>query len=227
MQLPHYFAPRPALDLSSETLAAFEHLYTTAVLPATGQPIDYTLAAPKWQFLCWLADTQPILLHGSGDAGIDEFEPRQSNDIEEFGNRRAVYAASDGIWPIFFAVMDRVRYVRSLTNACFRVVTADSTLSTPYYFFSINADALPHQPWRDGTIYLLPRASFEHQPRQFSRGAEVEIAQWASPDPVRPLARVAVAPSDFPFLAQIYGHDPALIQHRAAQDPAGFPWLDE
>ena len=25
--------------------------------------------------------------------------------------------------------------------------------SGPYYFFSINADALPCPPWRDGTVY--------------------------------------------------------------------------
>jgi hypothetical protein len=54
--------------------------------------------------------------------------------------------------------VDRKRYVRSLINACFRVVEKDGSQSDPYYFFSVNADALPHRPWRSGTIYILPRA---------------------------------------------------------------------
>jgi hypothetical protein len=222
-----YFSPRPPLDTATATRAAFARLYRAAVAPGTGQPIAYTLAAPKWQFLCWLCETQDIVLHGSGNPGIAEFEPRQSNDIEEFGNRQAVYAASDGIWPIYFAVMDRDRYVRSLSNACFREVDAAGTRSEPYYFFSINGDALPHQPWRQGTIYLLPRATFEQQPLLALGGERFEVAQWASLVPVRPLARLAGGPDDFPFLSQIYPPDPALLRERAARNPAGFPWMDE
>ena len=227
MQLSPYFLPRPPLAADAATRAAFEALYATAVAPGTGAAIRYTLAAPKWQFLCWLADHKSILLHGSGNPDIGEFEPRQSNDIVEFGNRRAVYAASDGIWPIYFAIVDRERYVRSLTNACFRLVDAAGTRTGPFYFFSINGDALPHQPWRQGTIYLLPRAPFAPQPLVPRGDAQAEIAQWASPVPVRPLAQLAVAPEDFPFLAQIHGHDPAVIRERAARDPDGFPWMDE
>ena len=227
MQRSPYFSPRPPLDTSPQTLAAFERLYREAVAPGTGQAIDYTLAVPRWQFLCWLCETQEILLHGSGDPGIAEFEPRQSNDLAEFGNRQAVYAASDGIWPIYFAVMDRERYVRSLSNACFRVVGPDGSRGEPYYFFSINGDALPHRPWRQGTIYLLPRATFEPQPLLQVGEAQIEVAQWASLVPVRPLARLTVDPEDFPFLDRIYPHDPAVMRERAARNPDGFPWLDE
>src|SRR5262249_6908784 len=99
--------------------------------------------------------------------------------------------------------------------------------SVPYYFFSINGDALPHSPWRNGTIYLLPGDSFEQQPRQLYRGFEIEPAQWASLTPVKPLAKLAVHPEDFPFLAQIVPHNPAVLRERALADPEGFPWLDE
>jgi hypothetical protein len=207
--------------------AAFGQLYREGVLTARGGTVDYVLDAPRWQFLCWLCDTQDVLLHGSGNPGIDVFEPRKSNDIDEFGNRRAVYAASDGLWPLYFAIVDRDRYVRSLVNGCFRVLGADGALSDPYYYFSINADAMPHRPWRPGTIYILPRAGFEQQPRETYRGAEIAIAQWASLDPVEPLARIAVGPDDFPFLAQIRGHDMDEVSRRAERDPQGFPWVDE
>ncbi len=164
------------------------------------------------------------MLHGSGRTDIEEFEPRQSNDINEFGNRRAVYAASDGIWPLYFAIVDRANYVTSLVNSCFRIVTAEGR-SESYYYFSVNADALPHTPWRAGMIYILPAATFEQQPRTHFHGIEIELTQWASRAPVRPLARLAVQPQDFPFLAQIRGHDMAEVERRAAADPHGFPWL--
>ncbi|MEU1003082.1 hypothetical protein [Streptomyces tibetensis] len=41
-----------------------------------------------------------VLLHGSGDPAIRRFEPRQPDDSSEFGNRRAVFAADDGLWPM-------------------------------------------------------------------------------------------------------------------------------
>jgi hypothetical protein len=215
------------MDLDAATIAAFEHLITTAVLPGGGAAIDYQLAAPKWQFLCYLCDTHDFLLHGSGNPGIEEFEPRQSNDIEEFGNREAVYAASDGLWPMYFAIVDRDNGVNSLVNACARLVAPDGTRQGPYYFFSIDADALAKGAWRNGTIYILPRATFEPQPLMPHPLGQVEVQQWASLVPVRPLAKLAITPADFPFLAQVRGHDFAVVAERARQNPDGFPWLDE
>jgi hypothetical protein len=222
-----YFAPRPATHQDPHTIAAFERLYAEAVEPGTGEAINYTLDVPRWAFLCYLCDHKEILLHGSGNPDITEFEPRQSNDIFEFGNRRAVYAASDGIWPIYFAIADRDGSVTSLMNACFRVLEDDGTWSTPYYLFSINGDALDQNPWRNGTIYILPRATFRQQPNGEARGRQVQIAQWASPEAVKPLAKLAVGPEDFPFLSRVYAHDPKVIRQRAAADPEGFPWPDE
>ncbi len=226
MAVPPYFLPRPGPHPDATTIAAFERLFASAVAPGTGAAIAYTLTASKWQFLCYLCDTKGVLAHGSGQADIAEFEPRQSSDVAEFGARRAVYAASDGLWALYFAVLDRERQVTSLVNACLRVVDAQGRRSAPLYFFSINADALPQQPWRQGAIYLLPRATFVQQAVQPYRGDHIEVAQWASPSPVRPLARLAVGPEDFPFLAQIQAHNPQVLRESAARDPEGFPWLD-
>ena len=225
--LPPYFLPRPALDLSAAQIAEFEHLYATAVAPGGGGEIDYTLAAPRWQFLCWLTDTKDVLLHGSGNPAIDEFEPRQSNDTEEFGNRKAVYAASDGLWAMYFALMDRDQHVHGLINAAFRRVEADGRRSAPYYFFAISGPQLPPAPWRNGMIYILPRATFEQQELQTRDELVAEIQQWASLAPVAPLARLAITPADFPFLAQIHRYDQAVLRERVRANPTGFPWLAE
>src|SRR5689334_13111620 len=98
MELPSHFLPRPPLDLDPDTIADFERLYADMLAADPTQPIAYELTVPKWKFLSYLTDTKNILMHGSNNASIEEFEPRQSNDTAEFGNRRAVYAASDALW---------------------------------------------------------------------------------------------------------------------------------
>jgi hypothetical protein len=227
MEVPAYYLPRPAMDHGAVTVAAFEHLYAEAVAQGDGRVIDYALPVPRWQFLCYLADSKEIVLHGSGDPEITRFEPRKADDVDPFGDRSAVYAASDGIWPIFFAVTDKVRYNVSLVNACFRVAEAADDPSDPFYFFSITEAALRQHPWRQGMIYLLPRATFEQQPAKRRGDADVHIAQWASLVPVTPLAKIPVGPDDFPFLAEIRGHDDKALFARATADPEGFPWMDE
>ncbi len=226
MALPSCFLPQPAAHWDENTLADFERLYEMMLIQEAGATIDYTLSAPKWQFLCYLCDRKNVVLHGSGDTQITELAPRKANDVNAFGDRQAIYAASDGIWAMFFAVVDRERYVTSLVNSCCRVVKAEGT-SAPYYFFSVNGDALSHNPWRLGVVYALPGATFEPQPRQWYRGLEIEPAQWASLEAVKPLAKLSVGPEDFPFLAQISPHDPVTLRARAQADPEGFPWLDE
>jgi hypothetical protein len=227
MRLPSPIETRPPMDLDPEAVAACERLYTEVVEHGIGAEIPYDLSTPKWQFLCYLTDNKGVLVHGSSTPDIVEFEPRQSEDVGEFGNRKAVYAASDALWAMYFAVTDRSRGVNSLHNACFRVVQEDGSKSAPYYFFSINSDALAHHPWCNGTIYILPRASFEQQPPVTLRGLTGEIPQWASTTPVRPLARLPITPADFPFLPRIRGHIHEVLRERIRDDPEGFPWMDE
>jgi hypothetical protein len=187
------------------------------------QPLSSLCPGPKWQFLCHLADQRDIALHGSGDANISLFEPRQSNDLNDFGNQKAIYAASDGLWAMFFAIVDRER-VMSITNACIRVTDETGNLHGPYYVFSVSQTALPGQPWRTGTVYLLPRETFAVQP-SFAFGAnQVHIAQLASFVPVQPLAKLTVTPTDFPFLSHIRGHDDNRLQEYAAALQTGSPW---
>lgn len=160
-------------------------------------------------------------MHGSGNPDIHVFERRKSNDAKEFGDQQAVYAASDGIWAAYYAILDRDRYVRSLVNTCQKVDLPDGGTESVYYF-SINDDALPKNPWRTGTIYILPRATFEKESAEPGR----KSAQWRSFDPVRPFAKISIEPQDFPFLDQIRGHDTDTVIERSKDDPDGFPWLD-
>ena len=104
-----------------------------------------------------------------------------------------------------------------------RLADPGGALHGPYYVFSVSRSALPNRPWHSGTVYLLPRKSFVTQsPIPFGEN-QVHIAQLASFEPLEPLAKLTVAPEDFPFLAQIRGHDDERLSgicRRAAERSA-------
>ena len=113
-----------------------------------------------------------------------------------------------------------------MTNACVRLADAAGEVSEPRYVFSISRSALPDRPWRSGTVYVLPGNTFELQPPMRFGELEVRIPQFASFVAVRPIARVAVEPEDFPFLAQIRGHDDERLAEYAHAMETGAPWPD-
>ena len=223
MVLPDYWMTRPSVSVDKRARVAFDALLDTTLRIGGCPLIEFALPWPKWQFLCHVADHHNIALHGSGDSTIARFEPRQAQDLTDFGNQNAVYAAADGLWAMFFAIVDRGR-VGSITNACIRLAGATTTLQGPYYVFSVSQSALAGQPWRTGTVYLLPRQSFTVQPPITFGASEVHTAQLASLVPVEPIAKITVTPTDFPFLTHIRGHDDQRLQEYATALQTGAPW---
>lgn len=224
MTLPDYWLTRPHTDGDQSAQTAFDDLLHATLGSGESPPISYTLPWPKWQFLCHVAERHDVALHGSGNPEITRFEPRQSHDVGDFGNQKAVYAASDGLWAMFFAVVDRNRFTMSVNNACIRLTDETGALDGPYYVFSVSQKVLPHRPWRSGTVYLLPRDTFTPQTPMALGSRTVHIAQLASYVPVQPLAKLAVTPADFPFLKYIRGHDDQRLSEYAAAIQAGAPW---
>lgn len=225
--LPDYWLMRPQVNLDAATRHAFDRLLKPLMVANANTLVDYRLEAPRWQFLCYATEKYPITLHGSGNAQIAIFEPRQPVDLGTFGNQKAVYATEDGILAMFFAIVDRDRYPMWVNNACVRLVDASGQSSPPFYVFSVSKQFLSQQPWRKGTVYLLPKDTFRQQPPMSFGAYQVLIAQSASPEPVRPIARLEVAPQDFPFLAQIRPHDDDRIREYGQAMQTGAPWPDE
>jgi hypothetical protein len=223
LPLPDYWLPRPVGDPAPNVRAAFETVWRDSLAAGDCPSIDGPLPAPTWQFLCYLADEHGLALHGSGNPSITRFEPRQADDLSPFGNQRAVYAAGDGIWAMFFAVADRDR-IGSITNACVRLVDAAGHVGAPRYVFSVSRSALPGRPWRSGTVYVLPRETFVMQPPLRFGDFEVRVPQLASSTPVTPLARVPVVPADFPLLDAVRGHDDERLADYARALETGAPW---
>jgi hypothetical protein len=215
---------RPPIGLDRSTRSAIDEflalgdadrlLDVDAFLRTRG---DVTL----WQFLCGLAERSEIAFHGTGDPNIESFEPREPIDFAPFGQQKAVFATSDPIWAMFYAIVDRDRYELTLNNGCILLMEPEGP---PHYYFSITNSALHRRPWRTGYVYFLPAESFVEQPAGPYAGYVARIPQLASPVAVTPFARIQVTPSDFPFLAQIRGHDDDRLAEYAQAVMAAAPW---
>ena len=138
-------------------------------------------AVTRWAFLCRLAAGREIAFHGTGDPGIEAFEPRQPIDFAPFGDQKAVFATSDPIWAMFYAIVDRARYPITLNNGCIELLDAEGRPGTPHYYFSISSDLLAKRPWRTGYVYLLPAEGFVEQPSGPYGGHVARVPQLASP----------------------------------------------
>lgn len=213
-------------ELDAATQKAFDEILDNAIAQGECPLLDYSLAAPKWQFLNYAVAHRNLALHGSGNPAIERFEPRQPIDLTEFGNQNAVYAAADGIWAMFYAILDRDNFSLTMANACIQIVAGES-ISQSLYHFSISRSELAKKPWRNGTVYLLLRETFVEQPAVPFDSVQVKIPQLASLVAVSPLARIQVAPSDFPFLEQVRGHDDARLHEYMIAMQTGAPLPDD
>jgi hypothetical protein len=181
--------------------AEWDRIFQAARDQGPNTLIDYTSDQPKAAFLSHLVAEHKVLIHGSNNPSIVQLKPKPQTDY--LGRPvRVIFAAADGIWPIFFAVLDREIYEGTIRNGCFWV-TARGGRRHKGYHFSINARLLKRDPWTDGMIYILPHDSFE-QERDL---ADNPLEEWVSAQPVTPLARLAVTPADFPFLREVQGHE--------------------
>ena len=211
----------PDLDLSAGAEKAFREVVETrnpALLPAS---------APRWVFLQWLA-RQSWLLHGSQHGNLNELRSAEKayHQPDEFSNTRGVYAASDGLWAMMYAL--RGPQAQSQSDMGLRLRLPDGKWSGMRYFLSLAArnpavsDTSSLQA--PGFVYVLRRTGFQPSPPYLHLGlGEVQEAHWVSSGPVRPLMSVPVSPDDFPLKVRL--HDAETVRARAAADPWGFPWL--
>ena len=149
----------------------------------------------------WLAEQGDVVFHGSKRGDLEALEPiRLSRDASPFGDQQAVFAASDPVWAIYFATLQRDRGFRETRNGSVGVAGA---LYPRWYWFSHNEEADSTERFVDGWLYILPRRSFRPEPALLG---VLDTGQWASLEPVTPLARVRVHATDFPFADSVIAH---------------------
>lgn len=218
LALDELLAPPPA-TWDAATLAACDATYHRWVQPGGNTRIAREmLGVEPWIFLEYLVRRRGCLVHGSASGGIETFEPRAANDNIGGGDTPKVHASSSGLTAIFYAIIDRARLLEIPCVPAFSTIQAPRTVdgeTQDGLWFVVDYRALPYRPWRNGTVYILPREPFRAEHREM---------QWSSPHAVRPLARIAVTPGDFPLLDQVYGLDFAEDHRRANAGVSGFPW---
>jgi hypothetical protein len=201
---PMNYLQAPEWTLDKAKAEEFEAMYQAALASDPGSFIKYRSRHPKYEFLAYLVEQKKVLLHGSNNGSIEVLQPkRQVNYLGQIV--KAIFAAADPVWPMFFALLDREVYQGSIRNGCFMVWNKQTHRKC--YHFSINADMLEQKPWTNGTIYILPCDKFEQEKDPSGEWLE----EWISEKLVKPLAKLAVSPEDFPFLEQVQGHDEELL----------------
>lgn len=184
---------------------------------------------PRWVFLQWLA-AQGWLLHGSQTGGLTELRPGREGycQPDEFSNTQGVYAASDGLWAMMYAL--RGPQVSQQSDMALRTRLSDGAWSGMRYFLSLAPQDACETDARSllapGFVYVLSRDGFHASPPYVHGGlGEVQEAHWVSRTPALPVISVPVSPGDFPLTVRL--HDPGVVKARSRSAPWGFPWLDD
>lgn len=195
----------PDLELEAVEERAFGELWDEVVAGADGRLIE---PGSVTRFVQWLMAKEAVIFHGSTNAGIEEFRPIRTsmelNDETGRGNLGAVYGTHDGLWAMFFAIVDRDAISGSIRNGVARFQRLADGAPLDLYHFSVNQETLERGPLTSGCLYLMPMDRFRRLP--FYPGGPPSN-EWACGRPVRPLARLTVQPEDFPFHDRIGVHD--------------------
>lgn len=188
----------PALHLEPEEERQYRRLLEEILALREGDEVDYRLAYPKHRFVQWVTTCHAVIFHGSQLEDIDVFEPPEMSSCPDATTGQTpvsgVYGTHEGLWSLFFATLDRSRVHGPI---CSGVDYYDDRAGrqVAVYHCSVG-NGLSTPPLRDGTLYLLPRDSFR---RLAYWPGGPPSNEWASEDPVRPLARLRVHPEDFPL----------------------------
>ena len=211
--------PAPEVNMTPEKESAFATLLETIIKNGDGRWIEYDLPYPKHEFIQYVIARDIIIFHGSNYDNIEIFAPvRKSYELHDEtgrGNLQAVYGTHDGLWSMFFAIVDRPNLRGSIRNGVmyFRNQAGESLAM---YNFSVNQDQLPEKPWRQGTLYFLPRNTFV----QLKLTENSLANEWASEQEVKPHAKLRIDPEDFPFLEKVDGHDDGELMRLGALSKA-------
>jgi len=186
--------PSPPINLTSNEKEQFELLFER-LSKADVPKLEYNLPIPKYKFLSYIAENKQLILHGSNHPSIHTFEPRNQT---LFNGKpvSAVFATKDPIWSIFYAVFRKESVYSNFRNGC---ISADNRHK--YHFYSLTYETFRNNPWTNGTVYILPEKTF----RNVESGT-ILFDEWVSQEPVSPIGKITVEPTDFYFLSKVASH---------------------
>ncbi len=170
-----------------------------AIIAAAGNDgqLRYDSAYPKYRFIDYVVQRHNMVAHGTNQMNIEEFENRRQT-LFDGKLADAVFTSRDGIWAIFYAILDRDKLAGNFRNGCFK-----SPKNERYYFFSLTKTTLDRQPWTSGSVYFLPSQPFV----RLSKG-RTYFDEWTCNHPVKPVYRLTVNPDDFGMFDRVAIHKP-------------------
>lgn len=126
---------------------------------------------------------------------------RLTNDSSEFGSRKQIFCSPDGIWAMWFAILDKSR-IHVTENGCVRIGNGKRRIK--YYHFELPFDNRKAPPFVNGMLYIAQAKDFpERHAIPFLDLFNAEFEEWGSANPVMPLVRIPVSPDDFPYLDKV------------------------
>lgn len=116
--LKYLFISAPESDPGQGSKEIFKGIYLSMFGQNYPRAIDLPDNISAADFLYFSVDKQEFLFHGSNQSNMDMLTPiiQENYRGDEI---RAVFASSDAIWAMFFAIIDRERYQGSLRNGSF------------------------------------------------------------------------------------------------------------
>lgn len=181
----------PKIEFSPEEIVEYDKLISKIY---EGQLIPMELPFPKYRFLQYLTLQGNFIFHGSNNLDIDIFEPREQT---LFNGRRtkAVFATSEPIWSMFYAVFDRSKLVGGFRNGCLVYK------NKKYHFYSLNKSTMKNGPWTSGTVYILPKNMFKA-----ADNGNIRFDEWVCHDFVKPVNQLKIHSDDFYFINRVSTH---------------------
>ncbi len=193
---------REIQPLPHDKQAQFDELLDASIKSGKNQLIDYQLPYPKADFLNYVCDWRGYVAHGSVAQDLSVLQPiRYTQDASEFGNRQQIFSTPDGIWAIWFAILDKSK-IHLTENGCVRLGSGSNR--SKFYHFDLPTINRNDPPFTDGMVYIAQASDFPHHRRYpMLDWFNAEIEEWGSVDPVTPLVRLHVTPQDFPYLDKV------------------------
>jgi len=187
---------------SADERAAFDHLLDASLAQGPNTLVNYHLPYPKVDFLNYICDWRGVVAHGSPLQNFTTLQPvRLTQDSSEFGNRRQIFCSPDGTWALWFAVLDKSK-IHVTENGCVRLGHGPGRVK--FYHFDLPSENKIDPPFTDGMVYIANASDFpEHRPYPVLDWFDAEIEEWGSAEPVIPLVKLPVTPSDFPYLDKV------------------------
>ena len=121
------------MRLSEEAIEEFDEIFARLISSNHNSTFTYSSSYPLYMFLNYVIEKKGLVVHGSNHPSINLFEPKNSS---LFNGKpiKAVFASSDGVWSLFFAVQNRRDYVGSIRNLCLSVNTTKGKKTLLLFF---------------------------------------------------------------------------------------------